>query len=295
MDVLTPIRRFDRFQQRHTPLAVAVATIKKFGDDRAGGWAAMVAYYAFFSLFPLMLVFVTVLGYALSGDPALMRSVRNSVLMSFPLIGQTLSTNSLRGSAPALIAGSALSLWAGLGVTGAARNALDHVWAVPTDERAGFLRSRLHGLLTIATLAVLFVVSSAASGATSGGLGGDVLLVLGIIVSLLLNLATFLLSFRLLCSEEIGWRRLLPGAALAAVLWEVLQLLGGVYIGHFKHNTNVYGTFALVLGVLAWLHLGAQMTLLCAELNTVLADRHWPRRLLGEVDREPAGRAQASG
>src|SRR5579875_857935 len=103
MDPLKPIRAVDRLQQRHKALALAVATVKKFGEDRGGSWAAMVAYYSFFSIFPLMLVFVTVLGYALGGDPGLMRSIRNSVLLSFPVIGQTLANNSLRGSAPALV------------------------------------------------------------------------------------------------------------------------------------------------------------------------------------------------
>ena len=98
---------------------------------------------------------------------------------------------------------------------------------------------------------------------------------------MLLNFALFIVSFKLLCTAELNWRSFVPGAALTAVVWEVLQVLGGVYIDHFKRSNNVYGTFALVLGVLAWLHLGAQLTLYCAEINVVLERKLWPRSLFG--------------
>jgi membrane protein len=288
MDVLAPIRRLDRLQQRHTALAVPAATIKKFGDDQANNWAAAVGFYAFFSVFPLLLVFMTILGYVLAGDHSALVSVKDSVLGRFPVIGSTIANDSLKGSAPALIAGLVLSLWSGLGITGAARNAFDHVWGVPTHERANFLKTKLRGLLLILGLGVLFVVATGASGAVGSGLGGLLLHIFGIIVSVLLNVALFLAAFKFLCSERHDWRTLLPGALLAAVLWEVLQLLGGAYIGHFKHNSSAYGTFALVLGVVAWLHLGAQMTMYSAELNTVLATKAWPRALLGERSAVPS-------
>ena len=282
MDPLAPVRWFDRLQQRHALLAVPVATIKKQSDDEAGTLAVSVAFYAFFAVFPLLLVFVTVLGYVLAGDHALMASVQRSVLSRFPVIGDNIRSNRLRGSAVALIAGVALSLWSGLSVTGAMTAALDRVWEIPRQERSSFLRTKLRGLLLILTLGTMFVVASGASGAVSGGLVGSVLEVFGIVVSLVMNLALFLASFHFLCSQPPALRKLLPGAVLAAVLWTVLQVLGGLYIGHFKNTSSAYGTFAVVLGVLAWLHLGAQMTMLCAELNTVLDGRRWPRPLLGD-------------
>ena len=80
VDLLAPVKKFDGFQQRNRALRVPFAVIKKFGDDQAGSLAALVAYYAFFSLFPLLLVFVTVLGFVLHGDPSAQKSVANSVL-----------------------------------------------------------------------------------------------------------------------------------------------------------------------------------------------------------------------
>jgi membrane protein len=289
MDVFEPIRRFDRFQQRHEPLTLVCATLRKFNDDQAASFAVAVAFYAFFSIFPLLLVFMTVLGYVLSGDHSLMVSVRDSVLGRFPVIGQSLQHDRLHGSALALAAGIALSLWSSLGVTGAITTAQDHVWAIPQDERANFLKKRLRGLAVLSAVGLLFVIATGASGIVSSGLGGGAALkVSGVIFSLLVNVFVFLTAFMLLCSAPPPWRKLLPGAIAAAVVWTVLQLLGGLYIDHIKQSGSAYGTFALVLGILAWLHLGAQLTMYCAELNTVLEGKLWPRSLLGPQQEAPA-------
>src|SRR5262249_5824264 len=160
----------DRAQQRHRTLAVPVAVVKKFGDDEAGSLAAVVAYYAFFSLFPLLLVFVTVLGYGLQGDQRAQDAIRNSGLGQLPLVRQKSNVTELHGNAFALVIGLATSLWAGLGVTQAAQKAFDQIWAVPFKERADFIHSRLRGLMLLAALGAIFVIASLASGLVTGGL-----------------------------------------------------------------------------------------------------------------------------
>ncbi len=287
VNVLAPIRAFDRFQQKHASLAIPMAVIRKYGDDQAGNLAVVVAYYAFFSLFPLLLVFVTVLGFVLSGDPTALRSVKSSVLGHFPVIGTTINANALTGHALALVIGTLASLWAGLGITNAATQAFNRLWAVPIKEQPNYLRSRARGVVLLLALGGLFLVASVASGLVSGGLGGKLLLVAGILISIMLNFSLFMLSFKLLCSANLSWRSLVPGAALTAVVWVVLQVLGGVYIDHIKRSDDVYGTFALVIGVLTWLYLGSKLTLYCAEVNVVLKRKLWPRSLLG-VPSEPA-------
>jgi YihY family inner membrane protein len=280
VDLLAPVKRFDAYQQRNRALRIPFAVVKKFGDDQAGSLAALVAYYAFFSLFPLLLVFVTVLGFVLSGDPSAQKSVENSVLGQFPIIGGRIGA--LHGNGFALAIGVITSLLAGLGVTGAAQNAFNRVWAVPFKHRPNFIQSKLRGLFLLLFLGALFMVATAASGLASGGLGGPLLKVAAFILSLVINVALFTASFKLLTSAELEPRSLLPGAVFSAVAWEVLQTLGGLYIHHVVSKaSNTYGTFALVIGVLAWLHLGAQLTLYGAELNSVLARKLYPRSLLG--------------
>ena len=282
MDLMRPVRAFDRAQQRHKGLAIPIAVIKKFGDDQGGGLAALVAYYAFFSLFPLLLVFVTALGFVLQGSPSVERSVEHSVLGQFPVIGGQLHAHALRGHVLTLVIGIVTSLLAGLGVTQAAQNAFDRVWAVPHKDRPDFLRSRLRGLALLVTLGLLFLAATVASGVVTGGLGGPLTKLVGILISLVLNFALFFAAFRWMTAASVANRDLRVGVIVAGVLWTVLQAVGGLYINRvLKKSSGTYGEFALVIALLVWLHLGAQMTLYAAEINVVLTRRLWPRSLFG--------------
>jgi membrane protein len=285
MDPLTPIKAFDAFQQRHKPLAILFAVIKKFGDDQAGNLAALVAYYAFFSIFPLLLVFVTILGYILHGHPGDLKSIENSVSKNFPGLGGKggiIKFRSLTGSSVALIVGLATSLYSGLGVTGAAQTALDTIWAVPKKSRPNFLQAKGRGLLLLVSLGTLFVVATALSGIVTGGFGGPLTKVVGIGVSFLVNVALFYFAFRFMTAKTVETRDLRSGIFLAALFWTLLQVVGGLYIGHITQKLNAtYSTFAIIIALLVWLHLGAQLTLYAAELNTVLKRHLYPRSLMG--------------
>jgi membrane protein len=294
MDPLTPLKRFDAFQQRHRALAIPLAVVKKFGDDQAGNLAALIAYFAFFSLFPLLLVFVTILGFVLHGHPTQIASVENSVLKNFPAFGSLIKLKSIKGSTVALIIGLATSLWSGLGVTGAAQTALDTVWAVPKKDRPNFLQSKARGVLLLVSLGVLFIVATALSGIVTAGFGGALTKVAGILVSFLANVLLFYAAFRFMTAKTISGRDLRSGVLLAAVFWTMLQVLGGLYVGHaLKKLDATYASFAVVIALLVWLHLGAQLTLYAAELNTVLKRHLYPRSLLGPPAR-PADQATLS-
>jgi YihY family inner membrane protein len=285
MDIHSRVDRFDRYQQRRRWLAVPIAVLKKFSDDQAGSLAALIAYYGFFSLFPLILVLVTVLGYVLHGDASAQASIKGSVLKEFPIIGPQIQENvhALHGKVSTLVVGIAGSLWGGLAVTNASQNAFNKVWAVPRRERPSYLQSRLRGLAVLSTLGFLFIASSLASGLVTGGLGGSLAVVAGIAVSLVLNVFLFLAAFRLLTTVEVETRRLMPGVLFASVLWEILQVGGGVYVGHvLRHASATYGVFGVVIGLLSWLYLGAQITLYAAEVNVVRARHLWPRSLLAD-------------
>jgi YihY family inner membrane protein len=282
VDLLRPLHAFDRVQPAHTWLAIPVAVLKKFGDDQAGGLAALIAYYAFFSLFPLLLVFVTILGFVLHGNSGAQATVEHSVLGHFPVIGEDLEKKRLSGDAAAITLGILVGLWAGLGMTQAIQNSLNKIWAVPFKKRPDILRSRLRGLALVALLATVFLIATVASGLIAGGLGGVALKVAGIALSLLLNFVILAVAFRVLTAADLPLGEVWVGAAVGSVLWEILQALGGYYVDHVvRRATGTYGFFAVVIGVLAWLHLGAQATMYAAEVNVVLVRRLWPRSLFG--------------
>jgi membrane protein len=280
MDVLAPLKTFDRFQRRHRVLAVPIAVVKKFGDDQAGNLSALIAYYGFFSLFPLILVFVTLLGFVLQGNPDAQKAVLDSALKQIPIIGDQIKAGSLKGSGIALAVGIVGALLSGLAVTLAAQTAFNRVHAIPHRERANFLASRLRGLGLLAVLGTLQLLSTAATGLVAGGLGGVLLTIAGVALSLALNFALFVAAFRLLTDRSVPTHELWPGILAATVLWTILQAVGGAYIGHVvKGAGQTYGTFATVIGLLTWLFLGARIVVYCAEVNAVLSRRLWPRGL----------------
>jgi YihY family inner membrane protein len=282
MDVKAPLRRFDAYQQRHRVLAAPLGVVKKFGDDEAGSYVSLIAYRAFLSLFPLLLLMTTILGYVLADDATLRHQVIDSTLSQFPVIGSQLKGGSLQGNGVALLVGVVGSLVAGLGVVLETERAFDHVWDVPDDDRHGFLRSRLRAIGLLVLLGGMSVASTIVASLITGGssLFGPVS---GIVIATVLNLVVFGAVFRLLTTSGVASRALLPGIFVATVGWEILQLLGGWFISHqVKNATPVYGTFALVIGLLAWIHIGATFVVLGAETNVVRARHLWPRSLLGE-------------
>jgi membrane protein len=278
VDLLRPVRRFDRYQQKHKGWAIPMAVIRKFGNDQAGNLAALMAYYAFFSIFPLLLVFTTILGFVLQGHPDFQHSVTKSVLGQFP--GLSLKQHPLTGSVPAIVIGLVGSLWGGLGVTQAAQNAFDRVWAVPFKDRPDFIHSRLRGLVLLVCLGVLFVLSVAATGLVTS-IGGPPVKVGGYAITLAVNFGLYVAAFRFLTAASIPTRCLWLGAGVAAVFLTILQLVGTIYIKHVAHSTSAYGIFGTVIGLLVWLHLLAQVTLYAAEINVVVVRKLWPRSLLG--------------
>ena len=268
------LRRVDRFQKACPPLAFLYGVIKKFGDDHAGYLAALIAYYAFFSLFPLLLVGVTILGYVLSGND--IQRIDAAIGNRIPVIGGFLGPNAprLHGSGIALAIGLVLTLLGGIAVIQAFHHAMDEVWGVPLPKRPNYLGFRVRALIMLGVLGVATLAASAVTG-----LGHF----MGSIASGAVNIAIVIVAFKVLTSAEISWADVAPGAVAAGIALTGLQVLGSYYVTHhLKHASLVYGQFAVVIGLLSWLYLGAQITIYAAEINVVRVKHLWPRSLVEE-------------
>ncbi|HET9080142.1 MAG TPA: YihY/virulence factor BrkB family protein [Trebonia sp.] len=276
----------DRFQQRQPVLALPVAVWSKFNEDRAGNLAALIAYYAFAALFPLLLVLATVLDILLASDPSLRTKLLNSALSQYPVIGPQIKANlgSIPGTGFPLAIGIVFLLLGARGVAGAMQNALCEIWGIPREDRPGFPMSQVWAMALIFTVGTGFVVTTFLSGLAAGAghvLSGAGAYVGAVSVSLVLNVGVFWLGFRLAAVFKVPWRNLRTGAVIAAVCWQVLQVAGGYVISHQLHRaSNLYGTFGIVLGLLAWLFLQAEVTLYAAETDVVLGRRLWPTSVL---------------
>ena len=279
------LRRLDRWQRRRRWAGFSFAVLKKFGEDQAGNLAALIAYYAIFSVFPLLLVLTSVLAFVLHGHPGLQADVTHSALRNLPLV--SIPANAPGGNVIAAVVGLAISLWSGLGVAKSAQTAFNTVYLVSHTDRPNFLRSTLRSLALVAVgglgLILTTVISSAVTSVHSifGVQVGIGLRIVGIALAVALNAALFLVLFRWLTVRHVQWRDALPGAVLSAVALQVLQLLASALIAHkLSGASKTYGKdVAGVIVLLSWFYLQAQVVLLAVEVNVVRQYGLWPRAL----------------
>ena len=273
----------DAVQQRHPTFGYPLAVIYKFIDDQGGYLAALIAYYAFISLFPLLLLLSTVLGWVLVGHPALRDQVVHSALREFPVIGSQLGEpKQISGGVTGVVIGTLGALYGGLGVGLALQNAMNTVWAIPRHRRPDPFMARGRSMLLLVTVGAALLgttVLSALSGGT--GIFGAGVRIVVLAASVAVNAAAFIMAFRISTDRELSVGQVAPGAVIAALGWQLLQSFGAVYIGHVIKSASVTnGVFALVLGMLAFLYVTAILVVLCAEINVVRVDHLHPRALL---------------
>ena len=257
----------------------------KYFDDSGGYLAALLTYYAFVSFFPLLLLLSIVLGFVLVGHPDLQQRVLASAVSQFPIVGKQIQDPKAFGGGPTgLIVGILGSIYGSLGVAQATQYAMNTAWRVPRHKRPNPLVSRLRSLLLVATAGVAVLVTTVLSAIGGSHLDSTLglLLRVGLLAaSVALNAAIFLFAFRVSTPRALSIRQVAPGAIGAAVVWQLLQSFGVVYVGHVvKHASDTNAIFAVVLGLIAFLYLTAVSVVLCVELNVVRVDHLYPRSLL---------------
>jgi membrane protein len=272
--------RVDRFQREHAWTGFPLAVLYKFFDDQGSYLAALIAYYAIVSMFPLLLLATTILGYVLSGNPGLQQHIVSSALSEFPVVGDQLRQPSrIGGGAAGLVIGILGALYGALGVVQAVQHAMNSVWRIPRNNRPNPIKARGRSLLLLATVG-LAVVGTATLSTYAGSLGG-VLGALLLVASVLINAIVFVFAFRLATARPLTVIDVAPGAIGAAVVWQLLQTFGAAYIEHVvKDASATNSVFAVVLGLLAFFYLTAVTMVLCAEINVVRVERLYPRALL---------------
>ena len=286
------IRRVDAAQQRHKASAFVFGTVKKYGDDNGGVLTANLAHSGFVSLFPLLLVMVTILGLVSSSDPALRREALNAVAKQVPLIGQQLASNVhelRRSSVIGLVIGLLALIWGTSGLAQAGLFTMAQVWNLPGPERPGYVQRLGRAGLFLGVLGLGVIVTTLLTGLGSYGHNGAGIAVLSEVLAAAANVGMYFIGFRVLTPKSIPTRKLVPGAVAGGVAWTVLEALGTLLVHQFLHSNSVYGVFGTVLGLLAWIYLGVEISVYAAEINPVLARRLWPRSIvqppLTEADR----------
>ncbi|MDA8080454.1 MAG: YihY/virulence factor BrkB family protein [Actinomycetota bacterium] len=279
------IHRLDKLQQSSRPLAFAYGVIKKFGDDQGGSLAGLITFFGFTSMFPLLLLVVTIFGSIVGASSSITARVVNSALSQFPILGSEIANNihALHRKDPITLAVGIIGLIFGSqGASQSSQYAMAQVWNIPVVERPGYLTRLVRTMALVFVLGIFFLLGSALSAFSSFASSRFELRAIALVLSVLVNLALYLLAFRILTPKQIETRRLYIGAAVGGIAWTLLQLLGGYLVSHELRNASqVYGFFAVVLGLLSWIYLGARILIYSAEINVVAARHLWPRSISG--------------
>jgi membrane protein len=278
----------DRVQRRHGVLGFPYAVIKKYGDDEGGREAALMTYYGFLSIFPLLLLGVAVLSRVLADNPELRQRL---ITATIPAALRSTVENSLAAmptSTVPFIVGLIGLLFSGTGVVFSAYQTLNHVAAVPRRLRAGFWSRyiRVFGMLATLLLGAvavgaLTVVVTALPGVPEAERAAAVL------GSAVVIFAVLLLGARLLLARPAPVRALWPAAVLGSVAVTIALNLGAPLLARLVTKAGpVYGSFATVAGMFALLYLVNQALVYAAEVAAVRYARLWPRAL--DVNRPTA-------
>lgn len=276
----------DRAQRRRSFVGLPLAVVYKFFDDQGNYLAAMMTYYAFVAIFPLLLLGTSILGFLLQGNPELEKQVLDSALAQFPVIGEDLGApDGLTGSFTTIIVSTTIALYGSIGLGSAMQNAMNVAWSVPRNSRPNPILLRLKSLVVLlAAGAALLGVSGVAILAQRsdwldalGPAGGWLVL----IASTAVITAGMTLLFRLAAARSHPWQNALPGALFVALMWQVLQRASAVYLARIAEGTSqVNQAFGAILGLIGLIFIASVIAVLGMELNVVLVRRLWPRALL---------------
>ncbi len=277
------IRRADAMQQRHTPTAFLIGVMKKFGDDNAGALVSNLAYTGFVSVFPLLLILVTVLVNVAAGDPSLRSQVIRGATTQFPLIGKQLASNIhglKRATTASLTVGLLLLVWGVTKLAQAGLFTMEQVWNLPGPKRSAYLPRLGRSVAFLAILVLGVVISTLLAGLVTYGQHAFLIRGLAQVLAAFANVGLYYLGFRALTPKAVRSRQLVPGAIAGGLFWTVLQGFGAYLVHHYLRSDSVYGIFATVLGLVAWIYFAAQAAVYAAEINVVLVHKLWPRALV---------------
>ena len=271
----------DRLQRRYGVLGFPYAVVKKYGDDEGGREAALITYYGFLSVFPLLLLGVAVLSRVLVDHPDLRQRLITSIVPQALRSTVEQSVTTLPTSAIPFAVGLIGLLFSGTGVVFSAYQTLNHVAAVPYRLRAGFVSRyvRVFAMLAALLLGALAVGALTLVVTALPGLP-TVQRVAGALGSALVVFAVLLLGARLLLSRPAPVRALWPGAIVGAAAVTVVLNVGAPLLARLVTKAGpVYGSFATVAGMFALLYLLNQALVYAAEVAAVRHARLWPRAL----------------
>ncbi len=284
MECISSVKNnLENFQRKHTIVAFPIAVVKRYGDDKVGKQAALITYYAFLALFPLLLVFITLLALVANGSPELQSRITSQVFQYFPALGSELhdSVHTIRTSGLALVLELLVLFYGARGLAAQLQETFNDVWHVDKKHRPGFVGDNLRSFAMMASVGIGIIIGTVSSYILGTvlhlGIVGTVLITS---LNLVITFGLFLAVFRLGTSDRIRLHWLIPGAIIAGIGVLIVQHFGSYIMQHeLPKLQGTYGSFAFALGMIFWIYLQAQIIFYALVITAVRAQKDWPRKL----------------
>lgn len=276
------VHALDTVQQRHAVLGFPYAVFRKYNDDQAGNQAAFLTYYAFLSLFPLLLILTTVVSLLSAHHSVLQQDVVTSVTNYFPVLGGQLSTHvhTLHKSGLALLTGILFALYGARGVANVFREGVHQVWLGTPAKSDNYPKSVVRSIALILVGGAGFILASVVAGYAAAVGHGFGFRVLSIAVNFVILFVLFSFLLNMSLPSHVSFKETRVGAAVAAIGLVILQGFGSYLLTRELKNLDaLYSTFAIALGLLFWIYLQAQVLYYAIEIATVHSRKLWPRAI----------------
>lgn len=275
---------FDGWQRRHALLGLPIATIYTFVEEEGLYLAAVIACYGMFSLFPLLLLLSSAVGFFLEGNPVLQERIIEVAVEQVPTLSESFVRTQLSGSPLAFAIGAFGALFGALAVGTAVQNAMNIVWHVPVIDRPNPLLIRVRSVGVLLVLVVFVLVTTFVTQIDPRAVGltlpPSLHQWLGHLISFVVTALTFTFITKVAVKRHIPFVKRLPGAVFGALFWQLLQSAGAAYVqGYVANSTIANGVFSSLLGVLLWIFLAGLILVMSGVFNVVVIERLYPRSL----------------
>lgn len=272
--------KIDNFQQRHNSSSLMVGIIKKYLKDNGSKLSIQLTYTTFVTAFPLLLLLITLLTLVASSDPSIKKDVLDSTFSQFPVVGNQLKNNIhvlKKDSIVSLVVSLLILIYGCTSLATSGRYVMEEVWDADKSLKLNFIHRFIMAIKFLIVLGIGLAITTALSGYSAYGRHNVYIGLSAELLAIAANVVIYYAAFKVLTPKIIKGEDLIPGAVFGGIAWSILQAFGSYIVAHYLRNDNAtYGAFGAVLGLVAWLYLGAELTVFAAEVNTVIKQKLWP-------------------
>lgn len=274
------VSSIDNFQRQNRFFGFSFAVFKKYSEDNVGYKVALLTYYGFLSLFPLLLILTTLASIFAANDPTAQDTITKTVTNYIPAIGSQVydHIHSINKSGFALFVGIFLTLYGARGVVDVFRYGAKEIWHEPKIKSESPVKTFARSTIILTGGLIGLVVASVFTGYVAAAGSGLPFKLLSVLVNIFLLFWVFVFVLKASINRKLSINKLRLGALIAAIGLVALQLVGGVILSHqMKSLDSLYSIFAIPLGLIFWIYLQAQVLYLSVVAAAVSSKKLWPR------------------